>query len=116
MPNDRRDFFKQVGAGAAAVAALAKVTEQPAEAAVADKRGFTAGKFALELDGVHAGWIFSAEGGQAVADVVTEKVGPDGIAHKHIANFKYDDIAITCGAGMSKAFFDWIQASFDKKF
>src|ERR1043165_10211313 len=109
MPNDRRDFLKSVGAGAAAVAAIAKVTEQPAEAAFAnDKRGFAAGKFALELDGVHAGWIHSAEGGHAYADVVTEKQGPDGIVHKHLAGVKYEDIAITCGAGMSKAFFEWI--------
>lgn len=115
MPNDRRDFLKQVGAGAAAVAAVAKATEQVAEAAI-DKRGYAAGKFYLELDGENAGWIFSAEGGQATADVVTEKLGPDMVARKHIAGVKYEDISITCGAGMSKGFFQWIKSSLDQKF
>ncbi|HEY6227412.1 MAG TPA: phage tail protein [Verrucomicrobiae bacterium] len=65
---------------------------------------------------MHAGWIHSAEGGHAYADVVTEKQGPDGIVHKHLAGVKYEDIAITCGAGMSKAFFEWIQSTLQHKF
>src|SRR5262245_5535175 len=56
-----------------------------------------AGKFALELDGIDAGWIMSAEGGHASADV------------------KYEDITLTFGTGMSKAFYGWMKDSFDHK-
>ena len=31
----------------------------------ADKRGYVAGKYGIELDGIMAGWIWSAEGGHA---------------------------------------------------
>lgn len=114
MANDRRDFLKQVGTGAAAVAALSKLVEQPSQGATS-YRGFTAGKFSLQLDGAHVGWIQSFEGGQATADVVTEKVNDGTVAHKHLAGVKYEDITISCGAGMSKAFYEWIKASFDHK-
>lgn len=80
-----------------------------------DKRSFTAGKFALDLNGDFAGWIQSMEGGQATADVVTEKLGSDLIWHKHIAGVKYEDIKISCGTSMSKSFYEWIQASLDHK-
>ena len=77
---------------------------------------YTAGKFALDL-GRHSspGWIQSVEGGHATADVVVEKVGADIIQHKHIAGVKYEDITVNCGTGMSKAFYEWIQASLDHK-
>ena len=78
-----------------------------------DKRSYTAGKFALDLDGDFAGWIQSVEGGHASADVVVEKVGADLIQHKHIAGVKYEDITVNCGTSMSKSFYEWIQASID---
>jgi hypothetical protein len=39
-------------------------------------------------------WVESVEGGQATADVVTEKIGPDHIMHKHIAGVKYATLKI----------------------
>lgn len=78
-----------------------------------DKRSYTAGKFALDLDGDFAGWIQSVEGGHASADVVTEKIGADLIQHKHIAGVKYEDISVSIGTSMSKSFYEWIQASID---
>jgi len=83
---------------------------------MADKRGYVAGKFALEFGQNKAGWVSSVEGGHATADVVSEKVGPDHIVHKHIAGVKYEDITVNCGTGMSKAFYEWIKASFDRKY
>src|SRR5262249_21970075 len=80
-----------------------------------DKRAYTAGKFALDLNGDFAGWVQSIEGGQATADVVVEKLGADLIQHKHIAGVKYDDITAIIGTGMSKSFYEWIQASIDHK-
>jgi phage tail-like protein len=63
-----------------------------------------------------AGWVNSVEGGHATSDVVNEKVGADHIVKKHIAGVKYEDITITCGTGMSKAFYEWIKASFDHNY
>jgi len=80
------------------------------------ERRYTAGKYGIELDGQFAGWIESAEGGDATSDVVLEKVGPDNIQHKHLAGAKYEEITLNCGIGMSRGFYDWIKASFDKKF
>lgn len=80
-----------------------------------DKRAYTAGKFALDLNGDFAGWVSSIEGGHATADVVTEKVGSDLIQHKHIAGVKYEDITVNCGTSMSKSFYEWVQASIDHK-
>jgi len=82
----------------------------------ADKRGYVAGKYGVELDGIMAGWVWSAEGGHATSDVVVEKLGPDHIQKKHIAGVKYEDITVQCGTGMSRAFYEWIKASFDHKY
>jgi len=82
----------------------------------ADKRGYVAGKYGIELDGILAGWVGSVEGGHATSDVVAEKLGPDHIVHKHIAGVKYEDISISCGTGMSKAFYEWVKASFDHNY
>jgi len=80
-----------------------------------DKRAYTAGKFALDLNGDFAGWVNSIEGGHATADVVTEKLGADLIQHKHIAGVKYEDITVNCGTSMSKSFYEWVQSSIDHK-
>ena len=80
-----------------------------------NQRGYTAGRFAMDLGGQFAGWISSIEGGHATSDVVVEKVGADMIQHKHLAGVKYDDISVSCGTAMSKAFYSWIQASLDRK-
>jgi len=80
-----------------------------------NERGYTAGRFAMDLGGQFAGWISSLEGGHATSDVVVEKLGADMIQHKHLAGVKYEDISVSCGTAMSKAFYSWIQASFDRK-
>ncbi len=85
-------------------------------AITADKRGYVAGKYAIELDGIMAGWVGSVEGGHATSDVVQEKLGPDHIIHKHLAGVKYEDISVSCGTGMSKGFYEWLKASFDHNY
>jgi len=81
-----------------------------------DKRGYVAGKYGIELEGIVAGWVSSVEGGHATSDVVSEKVGSDHIVKKHIAGVKYEDITVNCGTGMSSKFYDWIKASFDHNY
>src|SRR5262245_14100709 len=56
----------------------------------AGERGFTAGRYAIELDGMMAGWIHSVEGGHATSDVVTEKTGAAAMQKKHLAGVKYE--------------------------
>lgn len=81
----------------------------------AERRAFVSGRYALELDGVFAGWVQSAEGGHAVSDVVTERLGPDYIVKKHIGNVKYEEITVKVGTGMSKAFYQWIADTMEGK-
>ena len=45
----------------------------------AEGRSSVAGKYATELDGIMAGWVYSADGGHATSEVVNEKVGSDHI-------------------------------------
>ena len=120
MSQDRRNFLKHVGAGAAAAAAVAKISESAAQgqevtAAVLSARAGSQVKLALELDGEFAGWLSSVEGGSAYSDVVEEKHNELGIAKKHISGVKYEDITVKFGTGMSKAFYDWLQNSFSSK-
>lgn len=84
--------------------------------ATSDKRGVVGGKLGFEIDGVDAGWIMSVEGGIAASEVVTEKIAGDSLAKKHIANVKYEDIKVACGAGMSKVFWEWIESSLNLKY
>ena len=77
-----------------------------------EQRAYMGGHFAVEVDGTLGGWLFSAEGGNPAAEVISEKVGPDHIAHKHIGGIKYDDLTVTCGAGMNRSFYQWIEKSF----
>ena len=79
-------------------------------------RVYTAGRFAMDLGGQFAGWISSIEGGHATSDVVVDKLGADMIQHKHLAGVKYEDISVSCGTSMSKAFYSWIQASLDHNY
>lgn len=75
-------------------------------------RSFPPGYFLLELDGAPAGYARNVQGGGAVAEVIREKVGTDLVAHKHVGSVSYEDIVVSCDAGLSKAFYDWVgQAS-----
>jgi hypothetical protein len=79
-----------------------------------NKRAFGQGKYALDLDNVKCGWVSDVDGGHAVADVVTEKLGGDWLAKKHIGNVKYEEISFKCGTGMSKALYEWIDTGFNQ--
>jgi hypothetical protein len=99
-------------AGAASSAAAASSDTTFVEGAF-DPR-FAGDLFSIELDGASAGWIKGVSGGIPSADIVIEKIGADHIAKKHIANVKYEDISVNCSIGMSKGFYEWVKASFDK--
>jgi phage tail-like protein len=63
--------------------------------------------FILELDGQAAGRLFGMSGGGVYADVVQE-AGGSSLVHKHITGVRYEEMTVTCGIGMSQAFYDWI--------
>lgn len=116
MSDDRRGFFKKVGAATAALAAAPAVLDQAVSAAAVKQRAFVAGTFFLELDGVAAGFLRSADGGTATGIVLEQQFGDSPFIKKTIGGVKYEDITITCGTGMSKVFYQWIQDTLDLKF
>jgi len=103
----RRAFL----AGAAGLTGVALTVGHWTPALAANVRVVSTGRIGLELDKVSAGFIPFAVGGNATSDVVTEKLGADHIAHKHLAGVKYEDITINAGTGMSKAFYSWVAAT-----
>lgn len=62
----------------------------------------------LELDGTIVGSVRSFEGGNAVAQVVTESLGPGERRKKHIADVAFQNVVIECGLAMKPAFYFWI--------
>ncbi len=114
---NRRDFLKAAGTGLASFAAIPAAGQVAGQRPIlAGDRVYAAGNYAIELDGINAGWVYNAEGGHAASDVVLERMSADRIIRKHIANVKYEEITVQCGTGMSKAFYQWIQDSFNRKY
>ena len=91
-------------------AAAAPATASSSQAAMAADRSYVAGKFGLTLDGVPIGWAKSVAGGDAAADVVVEKAGPEHISAKHLGNIRYEPIAVVTDLP-SKTLADWIAGS-----
>jgi phage tail-like protein len=114
----RREFLKStvLGAVGTGLALTAAFPEDLLADPQAGNRGYTAGRYALEIDGIMAGWLHSAEGGHATSDVVTEKIGASQLQRKNPGNAKYEDIALTCGTGMSKGFYEWLRATLDHQY
>src|SRR5437868_1478699 len=104
----RRQFIRNAAIGTVGLTAFPEL----ARALQTGQRTYTAGRFALELDGIHTGWLKRVEGGNTMRDVLTEKVDADLRQQKRLADARYGDITVTCGAGMSKPLYDWIKASF----
>jgi hypothetical protein len=78
-------------------------------AAAADVRGYSASRFALQVDGQSAGALREASGGGAYAEVVPERPGPDGVVRKHLGPPKFEDITVVGGAGLSPGFWAWMR-------
>lgn len=70
-------------------------------------RAFAAGRFALELEGMHVGFVSAAEGGLAFGEVVKE-AGEEFFFKKHLGNPGYQDIRLEFGTGMDKSVYAWI--------
>lgn len=109
----RREFLERAvwGAGAGVVFTVFGPGALAAPAIGATKRGraYVAAKYAIEIDGVRAGWVHSVEGGSFTSDVEGQQNGP---RRKQMGGVKYEDITLTCGTGMSQTFYEWIGSAF----
>ncbi|HWB04921.1 MAG TPA: hypothetical protein VG796_17970 [Verrucomicrobiales bacterium] len=98
---DRRSFLKAMGGSTAMAAALPVLFNQqqaaaaPPDAAGANHPGYSAGRFALEIDNTFAGWLLGAEGGHAVGEVITELFGPGKFMRKQVSGYTFEDILIS---------------------
>ena len=64
--------------------------------------------YLLELEGKPAGRFFDFSGGTVRGEVVEEIGG----SNKHIGSPRFQDMELTCGTGMSKAFYEWLGSGF----
>jgi hypothetical protein len=125
MKTDRRDFLKQVTGLTAAMTAVPVLMHQSAEAETvapeaadasdSDVPFIVTGRFALELEGVFAGFLKGFGGGDAFGEVVDEAPDAQGFVKKHLNAPFYDEIVIEVGPGMSQAFWDWIKTTFARE-
>src|SRR5678815_2776239 len=104
MSQDRRSFFRNMGAATVVAAGLTSVAplQRTVEAA-----GVSAVTPVLELGGAVAGALQDATGGFASSSVV-ETIAPGGVMRKRLTDVSYPDITLTCGLGMTDAFYEWI--------
>lgn len=78
------------------------------------QRTYTAGRFALDIDGFNVGYLKKFSGLAMEADIVTNDLGPENQQKKHVGNVKWTPGKATLGIGMGKGMYDWIRAAFDK--
>jgi len=83
---------------------------------MADMRSYVAGNFYLNLDGQNCGFVKSASGGGATAEVVNEAAGPDYVVRKHLGQVKYEELVIDFGFSMKAPVYDWIAKSWDMNY
>jgi len=76
-------------------------------------RSYTAGRFAIGVDGNFCGFVKKVSGGQAKSEVIVENLGPTNLQKKHIGKPKYEPITMEIGMGMSKHIYEWIRSYFD---
>lgn len=103
------NLLKSICSGAAIIS-LATVASSAAD------RGYVAGNFGIELDGVKAGFLRSVEGGHVSSDVVNETTGLDYVTKKHLAGVKYGDVVVQLPVNPSKPICDWISGTFDRNY
>ncbi len=80
------------------------------------KRSFTAGRFAMGIDGVFAGFIKKVSGGTVKGELVKHNLGTSFYQKKHLATISHEPLNLEMSMGMGKPMWDWVKASFDKGF
>src|SRR5262245_3122951 len=72
------------------------------------------GRFALEIGGMTAGYLASAAGGSATADVVVEQAG-GVVPKKHLGAIRYEDVRISCAAVTAAKLIPWLTETLSGK-
>jgi hypothetical protein len=70
----------------------------------------------LSLDGKACGFVRSVVGGDITAPVIPEASGPDGFVVKRLGSPVVEDLELKVGLSMDSALYDWIAATWDRKF
>jgi phage tail-like protein len=83
---------------------------------MAGTRSTASGSFMFNLQGVPCGFVRSAEGGDAVGDVVEERPKSGVFTKKHIGQVKYDPVEVTFGFSMTHDIYEWIEASWKQNY
>ncbi len=83
---------------------------------MADKVSYSAGRFALSIDGDSPGFLSKASGGVIKGEVAQHKSGTDVFVRKNLATISYEDLKFSVAIGQGKGIWEWIKASFDKGF
>jgi len=91
------------------------LSSAPGAGSVVNDHEYSSGRYALMLKNSFAGWLRSTSGGEASADVVSEKTGPDDFNKKHLTGVKYQDITVKCGSKMSSQLYQWITDFCERK-
>jgi hypothetical protein len=105
----RGKFLAAAGITGAALAAGAWKTKTAG--AALPTRSYAASHFAIELEGVSAGFVKSVDGGGIVGEVVNEPGSATYYQKKHIGNVTYGEFTVRLGLSMAKSVYDWISAS-----
>lgn len=106
---NRRDLLK--GFTGAAVLYALPISPIAAQAV----RGSGPSHFALMLGGKFSGFLRSAEGGNARADVIMERSRDFSFARKHLGAVSYEEITLGIGASMDQGVYDWVKSMLDLK-
>src|SRR5262245_29034640 len=77
-----------------------------------DTRGYTAGRFMLDVDGFPCGFVKSVEGGAIAADVVVEPIGSTYHARKHLGTPRYEELTLGIDLSLDRSVYDWIADTF----
>jgi hypothetical protein len=81
------------------------------------QRSYVTGNFFLALDGSKAGFVKAIDGGFITADVIDQSLGASGcFTKKHIGSPTYEEFSLQVGFSVSKAFYDWIAASWQMNY
>jgi hypothetical protein len=105
----RRDVLRGLGLSAGGLLALGYPT---GSSAAVTSLSITSGGVLLELDG-GATWLRAVEGGNALAEVLTEQ-GTELLPNKRPGGVQYEEIVLTLALNVAPQLLSWINSSLTK--
>lgn len=120
MNTNRRSFLARLGGMSAGALAGSLALQQAVlrsnaqETAIGGakpiRKNYVTSRCLFELEGAPCGWIWSAEGGVATADVTETRSRDAATVKKQLGQPKFEDLVLVCGAGLSQPFYAWIKS------